>query len=32
MKNSVIMVAYNSQATIDRAIESFLAETHLDKE
>jgi glycosyltransferase len=32
MKISVIMAAYNSQATIGRAIDSFLAQTHPDKE
>lgn len=32
MKISIIMAAYNSQATIGRAIESFLAQDHLDKE
>ncbi|MDD7971984.1 glycosyltransferase family 2 protein [Roseinatronobacter alkalisoli] len=32
MKISVIMAAYNSQATIGRAIESFLAQAHPDKE
>lgn len=32
MKISVIMAAYNSQATIARAIQSFLSQTHPDKE
>lgn len=32
MKISVIMAAYNSQATIARAIGSFLSQTHPDKE
>lgn len=32
MKISIIMAAYNSQATIGRAIESFLAQDHPDKE
>lgn len=32
MKISVIMAAYNSQATIGRAIESFLVQTHPGKE
>lgn len=32
MKISIIMAAYNSQATIGRAIESFLTQSHTDKE
>ncbi|AHM03749.1 glycosyl transferase, family 2 [Roseibacterium elongatum DSM 19469] len=32
MKTSVVMAAYNSEATIGTAIESFLAQDHPDKE
>ena len=32
MKISVVTASYNSQATIGSTIESFLAQTHPDKE
>ena len=32
MKLSVVMISYNSVATIGPAIESFLRQTHPDKE
>lgn len=32
MRISVVMATFNSEATVGRAIESFLAQTHVDKE